>query len=292
MFLPLEQAALAHVATDRERTALFARYNLVGALAAALGALAAGLPQLMVDCGRRAARDPRCRSCSAATARSACSRPRSTAKLPADFAAAVSRSPTAPLDESRRIVYVLAALFSLDAFGGGFIVQSMLALWLFEKFQLSIALAATIFFWTGVLTAVSYLVAVRIAGRFGLINTMVFTHLPASCPAADHPDDARLVLGDRDAPCPQRGFADGRAHAKLVRHGGRLAARARRRGQHHLGPAEPGAVDQPAARGLPAAALALRLAARARRRFKIVYDLLLLGMFRAVRPPEESPPKP
>ena len=86
----------------------------------------------------------------------------------------------APLRESKKRVYTLAALFSLDAFGGGFVVQSMVALWLYQRFGLSLAAAGAIFFWTGILTAVSYLVAVRIAGRFGLINTMVFTHLPAN----------------------------------------------------------------------------------------------------------------
>jgi predicted MFS family arabinose efflux permease len=85
-----------------------------------------------------------------------------------------------PLARSRRIVYALAALFSLDAFAGGLIVQSLLALWLLERFALSIAAAGAIFFWTGVLSALSYLVAVRIANRIGLVYTMVFTHLPSS----------------------------------------------------------------------------------------------------------------
>ena len=100
-------------------------------------------------------------------------------KLPAALEAETAAR-AAPLRESKRIVYTLAALFSLDAFGGGFIVQSMLALWLFQKFDLSIAVAGTIFFWTGVFSALSYLVAVRIANRIGLVNTMVFTHLPSS----------------------------------------------------------------------------------------------------------------
>jgi predicted MFS family arabinose efflux permease len=86
----------------------------------------------------------------------------------------------APLRESRRIVYTLSALFSLDAFGSGFVVQSLLALWLFQRFELSVAAAGTIFFWTGVLSAGSYLVAARLAQRLGLINTMVYTHLPSN----------------------------------------------------------------------------------------------------------------
>jgi predicted MFS family arabinose efflux permease len=86
----------------------------------------------------------------------------------------------APLRESRNIVYTLAALFALDSLGGGFVVQSLLALWLFQRFDLSVATAGTIFFWTGVLSAGSYLVAVPLARRFGLVNTMVFTHLPSN----------------------------------------------------------------------------------------------------------------
>ena len=74
----------------------------------------------------------------------------------------------------------MAALFSLDSFGGGFVVQSLLALWLFQRFHLSAATAGTIFFWTGVLSAFSFPVAVRIARRIGLVNTMVFTHLPSN----------------------------------------------------------------------------------------------------------------
>src|SRR3546814_18915265 len=75
---------------------------------------------------------------------------------------------------------MLAALFTLDAFAGGLIVHSLLALWLFERFGLSLATAGAIFFWTGVLAAASYLVAVRIARRIGLPNPTVFTHLPST----------------------------------------------------------------------------------------------------------------
>jgi MFS family permease len=177
LFLPLEQALLAHGVADHKRTALFARYSLVGSLVGALGALAAGLPELInemlpVD---------------------------GTVALQAMFVLyglfgggafllyrrlpreAASAGPTKqPLGASRGIVFTLAALFSLDSFGGGFFVQSLLALWLFDRFGLSLTVAASFFFWSGVLTAFSYLVAVRLAGRIGLVNTMVFTHIPSS----------------------------------------------------------------------------------------------------------------
>jgi predicted MFS family arabinose efflux permease len=85
-----------------------------------------------------------------------------------------------PLQKSKRLVYGLAALFGMDSFGTGFLVQSLLALWLYQRFQISVTAAATILFWSGILSAVSYLIAVPIAARIGLINTMVFTHLPSN----------------------------------------------------------------------------------------------------------------
>jgi predicted MFS family arabinose efflux permease len=86
----------------------------------------------------------------------------------------------APLHRSRNIVFGLSGLFAIDAFAGGFIVQSMLALWMFERFGLSVDQAGLIFFVAGIFTAFSFLVAARVAERFGLINTMVFTHLPSN----------------------------------------------------------------------------------------------------------------
>jgi hypothetical protein len=90
----------------------------------------------------------------------------------------VSEPAIGPLGPSRRIIFTLAALFSLDSFGGGFFVQSLLALWLFDHFGLS--LIANRLFWSGLLSAFSYPVAVRLARRIGLVNTIVFTHLPSN----------------------------------------------------------------------------------------------------------------
>ena len=86
----------------------------------------------------------------------------------------------APLHRSRGTVFKLSALFSIDAFAGGFVVQSILALWLFERYGLSTGQAGVIFFAAGICTSFSFLFAARIADRFGLINTMVFTHLPSN----------------------------------------------------------------------------------------------------------------
>ena len=164
VLVPLEHAVLARVAADKERTATFARYSLVGALAGALGAIFAGVPELLAAALKLDVRAfyPWMFVLYAGLGLTSGLIYR---KLP--VAAVHTDARAAPLKESKRIVYTLAALFSLDAFGGGFIVQSLLALWLFEKFQLSTAVAGTIFFWTGVLSAFSYLVAARIAHRIG-----------------------------------------------------------------------------------------------------------------------------
>jgi hypothetical protein len=74
----------------------------------------------------------------------------------------------------------MAALFGMDSFGTGFLVQSLLALWLYQTFAISVTTAASILFWSSICSAISYLVAVPIAARIGLINTMVFTHLPSN----------------------------------------------------------------------------------------------------------------
>src|SRR6185437_15746358 len=177
VFLPLEQALLADTTPDRDRTAVFAAYSLVGSLVGAAGSLAAGLPELL------RATVPM----SLVTALQAMFALYTVLGLAAFFlyrrlppARDGGAAPASPLGPSRRIVFGLAALFSLDAFGGGFIVQSLLALWLFDRYGLSLAAAGTIFFWTGVLAAASYLAAARIARRVGLVNTMVFTHLPSN----------------------------------------------------------------------------------------------------------------
>ena len=178
VFLPLEHAMLGELAPERQRTGWFARYSLVGALLGAAGAICAGIPQWLTLTGIAMQTALRGMFVLYAVLGLACAA--TYRKLPSPRPPEASASKTVPLEHSKRIVYTLAALFSLDALGGGLIVQSMLALWLFERFQLSVATAGVIFFWTGVFSAFSYLVAVKIANRIGLVYTMVFTHLPSS----------------------------------------------------------------------------------------------------------------
>jgi MFS family permease len=178
VFLPLEHAVISGAVADRDRTRVFARYSLVGSLVAALGALFAGMPDLLVarlGLDTKAALQAMFGLYAVFGVASALL----YARLPRTRGDAPKQA-KGSLTTSRKMVYKLAALFSLDAFAGGLVLDSMIVLWLFDRFQLSTAAAGTIFFWTGVLSAFSFLIAVRIAKRIGLVNTMVFTHLPSS----------------------------------------------------------------------------------------------------------------
>ena len=178
VFLPLEQTALTQIVEPRRRTALFARYSLVGSVAGALGILAAATPDLAANwagCTRAAVTQLMFGFYGMlGIVALLLYRPLSSA-VEATFAA-----PPAPLQQSRRLVYRMAALFGMDSFGTGFLVQSLLALWLYQTFAISVTTAASILFWSSICSAISYLVAVPIAARIGLINTMVFTHLPSN----------------------------------------------------------------------------------------------------------------
>ncbi|HKM71927.1 MAG TPA: MFS transporter [Stellaceae bacterium] len=178
IFVPLEQTVLTQTIAARQRTALFARYSVIGSCATALGVLAAALPDFMTawtGCTRVAAmRLMFSLYAGLGLVAFLLYRPLSPAVEVADEA------PKAPLQQSKRLVYGMAALFGMDSFGTGFLVQSLLALWLYQAFQVSVTTTAAILFWSSLCSAVSYLVAVPIAARIGLINTMVFTHLPSN----------------------------------------------------------------------------------------------------------------
>ncbi|HVB48424.1 MAG TPA: MFS transporter [Burkholderiales bacterium] len=178
IFSPLEQAALAGMATDRARTALFARYSLAGSMFGALGALAAGLPErLHYAVGTAPLNVMRIMFLFYGAAGVFVWWLYRALPRPADRA---TQACQVSLGASRSIVLKLAALFSIDAFAGGLIVNSLLALWLFKRFGLSLSDAGVFFFCSSVLAALSYLAAVPLARRFGLLNTMVFTHIPSS----------------------------------------------------------------------------------------------------------------
>ncbi len=286
VFMPMEHATLAEDTPPAKRTAVFARYSLAGTLAAAVGALAAGLQPLAaqasgLDVGTTlAASFALYGLLGIAVAFVYRGLPRH------DHTA--SPAPTASaLGPSRKRIYVLAGLFSLDAFGSGFFVQSLLALWLFQRFGMSVEAAGPLFFWTGVLTAFSYLVAVRLAGRFGLVQTMVYTHLPSSlCLIAIPFCDslwvvvalllARSALSQMDVPTRSSYVMaivqpEERAAAASVTSVPRSFASA-------VSPALAGWMLTASSFGWPLVVGGV---------LKVVYDLTLLVMFEKVKPPEE-----
>jgi MFS family permease len=177
VFLPLEHTAIAATSAPESRTTIFARYSFFGSLFGAIGALAAGLPDWLAGRGAFLMLDA-LRMMFVLYAAIGIAVWVLYLNIPAPRAEEVS--PAAPLGPSRGIVWRLAGLFSLDSFAGGLTLNALLALWLFERFGMSLAAAGAFFFWTGLLGATSQLVAPLLARRIGLVNTMVFTHIPAS----------------------------------------------------------------------------------------------------------------
>jgi len=285
-FLPAEHALLAQGAEGKARTVAFARYSLVGSLSAAAGALAAALPAFFSRQGGLEMRTS-LQGMFLLYALLGIAVAILYRGLRTQAANTPDGEPSAGLGPSRRRVYLLAALFSLDALGGGFVVQSLLALWLYQRFGLSLEAAASIFFWTGVLTAFSYLVAARIADRIGLVRTMVYTHLPSSLCLMAMPFCSELAwaigllllrsaLSQMDVPTRSSYVmaivtpAERGAAASVTSVPRSLAATA--------SPALAGYLLGLSSFGWP---LVVGGA------LKIVYDLLLLAMFRRVHPPEE-----
>jgi MFS family permease len=283
VFIPLEHAMLARGIPDAERTAAFARYSLIGALAAAAGALAAAIPDLIASAGigRLAA----FRLMFYGYALLGLLAATLYRRLPRHALGETHHS--APLGQSRAVVYRLAALFSLDAFAGGFIVQSLLALWLFQRFDLSLSAAASFFFWSSVLSAFSYPVAARLARHVGLVNTMVFTHIPSSIClilAAFAPSLAvvvvlllvRSALSQMDVPTRTSYVmavvtpAERTAAASVTAVPRSVAS--------SLSPALTGVLLATSYAGLPLVICGC---------LKIVYDVSLLLSFRHIKPPEE-----
>jgi MFS family permease len=281
--VPLEHAVLARTASDEVRTQVFARYSLIGALSAAVGSLAASLPDFLVAAGATQLGAFRVMFYAYAALGVSCG----LLYRRAPHARAEERV-QAPLGPSRGTVYKLAALFSIDAFAGGFVAQSLLVLWLFQRFELSLSAAGVFFFWASTLSAFSYPVAAWIARRIGLVNTMVFTHIPSSVfliLAAFAPNLyvalalllLRSALSQMDVPTrtsyvmavvtpPERPAA-----ASVTAVPRSLAS--------SISPAIAGVLLTTSFSGLPLVVCGA---------LKIAYDLALLFSFRHIKPPEEQ----
>lgn len=285
LFLPLEHAWLAQSARGDARTSLFARYSLVGALSAAVGALAAGLPGRIATLGASELSAMRIMFVVYALAGFVIWL--LYLRLPArESQGHIARAPLGP---SRAIVIRLALLFSVDAFAGGLLVNSLLTLWLIQRFGLALGAAGLFFFCAGILSATSQLAAAPLSRRIGLLNTMVFTHIPSSvCLIAAAFSSslpltlalllARSALSQMDVPTRSAYVMsvvtpeERPAAASFTALPRSLAAA--------LAPALSGALLGLGWVGVPLVACGV---------LKIAYDLSLLATFRHIRPEEGSP---
>ncbi len=183
-FLSVEQAALSHIVSDERRTDVFAWYNLVGSFSTALGALAGGLiAEASSHFGLTGA--AAFRPVLLAYSGIGVALIGGFSFLSSEIEATRDESVPPPkavlgLHESKNTIFKLSLLFALDAFGGGFVIQSIIAYWFHIRFQLDPAMIGTIFLFANLLAGVSALAAGWLARRIGLINTMIFTHLPSN----------------------------------------------------------------------------------------------------------------
>jgi MFS family permease len=290
-FLSIEQAALSEVISASRRTSVFAWYQLTGALATAAGSLFGGVVTALLQGSAMTAVGSR-RSivilygvmglvlaflfARLSTASEARDRPEGSGRMMRLLG----------IGKSRAIVLRLSALMGLDAFGGGFVVQSFAAYWFYLRFGVKPATLGGIFFGANLFAGISALLASRLAARIGLVRTMVFTHLPSNillmlvplapnAPLAIAALLARQTLAQMDVPTRQ-------AYTMLVVTPAERAAAAgvtsiARSAASAAGPALAGLA-------LQAAPLALGLPFLLAGGLKIVYDLSLLAVFRRVRP--------
>jgi len=188
-FLSIEQASLTHLVSDRKRTKIFAWYNLAGSFATALGALAGGgLSQLLQERGYTTILSYRVvvlgYGMIGLLMIFLLTRLSSAIEITNKIQEVPAGNPNPlrflGLHGSQKIVLRLATLFSLDAFAGGFVIQSLIALWFNQKFGVEPVVLGAIFFGANILAGISALSAAWVANKIGLINTMVFTHLPSN----------------------------------------------------------------------------------------------------------------
>ena len=192
-------------------------------------------------------------------------------------------------DASRGVVLKLSGLFALDAFGGGFVIQSLAAYWFYLRFGVQPATLGGIFFGANVFAGISALLASRLAKRFGLMRTMVFTHLPSNVLLILVAADAHPAAGHRCAAAALQHQPDGRAHPPVLHHGGRAPGRTLRRGRNHRRRAHHRRGHRSGARRAscsPRPSL-INLPFFIAGGLKIVYDLLLYRAFVSLAPAEE-----
>jgi len=287
VFLPAEQTALAESVALTDMTAMFSIYNVGGGLGGALGALASGLPGLV---SHYAGSSPIAAQRAVFIGYAMLGLIVAAIYMRMDEVATIRRGDekTFALAKSRSVVLRLAALFSLDSFGGGFVVQSLLALWLFHRFQFSVQTAGIFFFSAGLLSAFAQLASAPIAARIGRIRTMVYTHIPANAfmvIAAFMPGPKsaltflllRSAMAQMDVPARQSYVMavvppEERAAAASVTNVPRSLVAA-------FAPLPAGALLDRSNFGWPLICAG---------GLKLLYDLMLLLMFKSVRPTDEA----
>jgi hypothetical protein len=294
-FLAVEQASFSEVTEGRNRTSIFARYNLAGSIATATGALVAGLAtSALQSSGFDALASYRLVLIGYAAVGIAqavvFSRVSSQVEVEQRNQVDTSVGSRLGLRRSRETVFRLAALFTVDAFAGGLVMQSLIAYWFHVTYGVTEAVLGGIFFAANLLAAVSALAAAGIARRIGLINTMVFTHLPSNVllilvplmpnlPLAILVLLARFSISQMDVPTRQ-------SYTMAVVDPDERSAAAGLTGiARSTGAALSGNVAAPLIATPSLAALPFLVAGA----LKIVYDLALWRLFRARPAPEEAP---
>ncbi len=226
-FLSIEQASLSQLLPAERRTHVFAWYNLAGSFATALGALGGGwLSQALQAGGWTSIDSYRAVLAGYALAGLVILVCFFAVGPAVEVAASPARRTLFGLHKSRGVVFKLSALFSLDAFAGGLVVQSLVAYWFSIRFGVDPGVIGSIFFGANVLAGISALLAVRLAARIGLINTMVFTHIPSNILLILVPADANAAAGNRRALDALQHLTDGRAHPTVVHDGRGIPGRA------------------------------------------------------------------
>ncbi|HET9905528.1 MAG TPA: MFS transporter [Anaerolineales bacterium] len=291
-FLSVEQASLTHLIANENRTQVFAWYNLAGSFASAAGAFTGGwLAQGLQNDGWAAFESYRAVLIGYAFGGLILfivffnlSHSIEIEKPPQDDIRRILG-----LHRSRNVVFKLSSLFALDSFAGGLLVQSFLAYWFYVKFGVDTGILGSIFFGGNILAGISALLAVRISKKFGLINTMVFTHIPSSILLMMIPWMPtlwpavvllllRFSISQMDVPTRQS------YTMAMVDPDERSAASGVTAIARSLGSAV-----SPALTGLFFSVPALfNLPFFLCGGLKIIYDLLLFREFRTVKPPEEN----
>jgi MFS family permease len=293
-FLAIEQAALSQTVMDNRRTGVFAWYNLVGSFATAAGSLTAGgIARLGQASGLTPLASYRIVLAGYALIGAAMAwlfwqLSRSVEAPPRTAAPSAQRSRLG-VDRSARVVLRLSGLFAMDSFGGGFVIQSMLAYWFYLRFGTDEATLGAIFFGANLLAGVSALTATAIAARIGLVNTMVFTHLPSNVllmlvplmptlPLAILVLLLRFSISQMDVPTRQSYIM------AIVPPEERAAAAGITGTARSVGAAAAPICAGPLLGASALMSVPFFLAGG----LKIVYDFLLLWSFRHVKPPEET----